>query len=124
WRRHLKRREYPSEVASLDEVQPRFREVGEEEPTELSAFRSIQDAEARRAAHLGELLRARGKLGAAAAKFEQAVERIGARHAPLANKYALTLLALEEADRALEVLEASHALHPSDALTNLNLARA
>src|SRR5690606_12974740 len=33
-------------------------------------------------------------------------------------------LALEEADRALEVLEASHALHPSDALTNLNLARA
>ena len=124
WRRHLQRREYPTESAIAEEVRPRFREAGEDEPTELSAFRSIEDPEARKAAHLGELLRARGKLGAAAAKFERAFERIGAKHAPLANKYAITLLALEKADRALEVLEASHALDPSDALTNLNLARA
>lgn len=125
WRRHLRRRDYPAPIASTDSVQPQYREGGEaQEPTERSEFRFIDDAEARRSAHLGELLRSRGKLGAAAAKFERAIERVGARHAQLTNKYALTLLALEEAARAIEVLEASLALYPDDSLTNLNLARA
>jgi len=130
WRRHLQRRDYPEVVASVEEAHPRFRDADdpadaeERDPTELSEFRSIANAEARRAAHLGELLRARGKLAAAAAKYERAVELVGARYASLSNKYAATLLALEETDRAIEVLEASLAAYPDHALTNLNMARA
>ena len=127
WRRHLARQEYPDAVATLEESQPRFRDAPgaeKEDPTELSEFRHISDPEARRNAHLGELLRARGKLAAAAAKFERAFERVGARHPSLSNKYAMTLLALEETDRALEVLEMAVAAYPDHALTNLNMARA
>lgn len=125
WRRHLQRRDYPAPIASTEALQPRYREGDEtQEPTDLSEFRFIENTEARRAAHLGELLRARGKFAAAAAKFEEAIEEVGARHASLSNKYALTLLALEEAERAIEVLEASLAVYPDDSLTNLNLARA
>ncbi|MFO7155818.1 MAG: tetratricopeptide repeat protein [Pseudomonadota bacterium] len=127
WRRHLRQRDYPDAVASLEETRPRFREdgaTGDQDPTELSEFRHISDAEARRNAHLGELLRARGKLAAAAAKFERAFERVGARHPSLSNKYAMTLLALEETERAIRILEKALAAYPDHALTNLNMARA
>lgn len=130
WRRHLERRPYPKERVSLETVQPRFREGrggADEEArdlTELSEFRSIEDPLARRAAHLGELLRSRGKTAAAAAKYAVAVEKVGAELPTLSNKYAIALLELGETEGALRVLEESRNLYPTHALTNLNLARA
>lgn len=131
WRRHLERRPYPAAQATLEPVQPKYRDgakAGEEDAyrdlTELSEFANIPDAKARRAAHLGELLRARGKQAAAAAKYAQAVEVVGGAFPSLSNKYAIALLELEEAEAAEQVLQQTLALYPTHALTNLNLARA
>lgn len=136
WREYLKRRKYPEATASVVLLEKHFADevaedgAGTEEKkrfrnlTELSEFREIADPEARRAAHLGELLRARGKFAAAAAKYQEAVERAGAQFPNLANKYALALLELQETEKALSVLEATRAHFPNDVFTNLNLARA
>ncbi|HEY0838730.1 MAG TPA: hypothetical protein VGD74_00950, partial [Vulgatibacter sp.] len=83
WKAYLAKRPFPQEAASMEPLHLRFRDDSAQvEPKEeknafrdltgLSEFRSIKDAEARRAAHLGELLRARGRLAAAAAKYEEA----------------------------------------------------
>lgn len=131
WRRHLERRPYPDATASLDAMQPKFRDgtQGDDEGelrdlTELSEFTTIADPRARRAAHLGELLRSRGKMAAAAAKYAQAIEVVGGAYPSLSNKYAIALLELGEAQAAAEVLEQTRALYPTHPLTNLNLARA
>lgn len=139
WRGWLQQRPYPKESASVELLKKRFTEdegpeaaAAKKEPekknayrdlTELSEFREIRDPQARRAAHLGELLRARGKFAAAAAKYEEAVTRAGAQFPSLSNKYALALLELQENAKAEEVLEATREFFPSDAFTNLNLAR-
>jgi tetratricopeptide (TPR) repeat protein len=136
WRQHLKHRPYPTETGYFAEQKPTFKEDvdpaagGKDDPahwrdvTERGLFAEIADPEARRAAHLGELLRERGKAAAAAAKFGQAVGRAGNRYPIVSNKYALTLLELGEFGRAVAVLEGSLRLYPNDPLTRLNLARA
>lgn len=136
WRGHLKTRPYPSETGSFAEVKRTFKEdvdpaaKGKDDPahwrdvTERGLFAEIEDPAARRAAHLGELLRERGKTAAAAAKFGEAIGRAGNRYPIVANKYAHTLLELREFARAMGVLQGSLRLHPNDPLTRLNLARA
>lgn len=136
WRKWLEKRPYPKETASPELLEKRFaedeasamKEAQEKKGTfrdltELSEFRQIRDPQARRAAHLGELLRARGKFAAAAAKYEQAVSRAGAQFPNLSNKYALALLELQENEKAESVLLATKAFFPGDPFTNLNLAR-
>lgn len=116
---HLKFRDDDAPEAPPKEEKNRFRDL-----TGTSEFRAIKDADARRAAHLGELLRARGKMAAAAAKYAEAVAKVGAQFPSLSNKYAIALLELRETKAAEEVLRRSIALYPSDPLSNLNLARA
>lgn len=135
WKEYLAKREYPKEAASMESLHLKFTADSDaEEPapkdenkfrdlTELSEFRQIKDAAARRAAHLGELLRARGQIAAAAAKYEEAIARVGAQFPSLSNKYAIALLELEEGAKAEKILLGSLELYPSDPLTNLNLAR-
>src|SRR5690606_18133108 len=134
WRRHLETRKYPAETPSLESLKMTFRDDpqapekvkegdGWRDLTAMGAFREIEDGTARRLAHLGELLRKRGKSAAAAAKFREALDRTGARYPVLSSKYAIALLEVGHGAEALQVLEGSHALYPSDALTNLNLAR-
>ena len=135
WKAYLAKRPYPQEAASMEPLHLKFRDDAPEAPpkeeknrfrdlTGTSEFRAIKDADARRAAHLGELLRARGKMAAAAAKYEEAVAKVGAQFPSLSNKYAIALLELRETKAAEEVLRRSIALYPSDPLSNLNLARA
>ncbi len=137
WKRYLDQREYPKEVASMESLHLRFADDAPEEPvkgtkeenkfrdlTELSEFRQIQEAGPRRAAHLGELLRARGKTAAAAAKYREAIDSVGARFPSLTNKYAIALLELREGAQAEQELRRSLELYPGNPLTNLNLARA
>ncbi|AKU93087.1 hypothetical protein AKJ08_3474 [Vulgatibacter incomptus] len=138
WKTWLDGRTYPKEAASMESLHLKFKDDAPDEPspkeaaekggfrdlTDLSEFRQIKDAPARRAAHLGELLRARGKTAAAAAKYEEAVARVGAQFPSLSNKYAIALLELKENEKATRVLQASRRLYPTDPLTNLNLARA
>ena len=138
WRGFLARRPFPKEDASMESLHLKFAgDAPEQEEsdgkakdenkfrdlTELSEFRQIKDAAARRAAHLGELLRARGQPAAAAAKYEEAIEIVGAKFPSLTNKYAISLLELEEGARAEKELLRSLELYPGDPLTNLNLAR-
>ncbi|WP_373046615.1 tetratricopeptide repeat protein [Vulgatibacter sp.] len=136
WRHYLQKRPYPQENASVALLEKHFADEQPEAPqepekknayrdlTELSEFRAIKDARARKAAHLGELLRARGKFAAAAAKYEEAVARAGAQFPNLSNKYALALLELGEHGSAVRVLESTRDYFPNDVFTNLNLARA
>jgi len=136
WRAWLRARPWPEENASPALLEKHFADdrpapdpKAEEakgpwrDLTELSEFREIRDARARRAAHLGELLRARGKIAAAAAKYEEAIERAGARFPNISNKFALALMELQELGRAQKVLEETRAFFPNDPFTNLNLAR-
>lgn len=135
WRQHLASRPYPQEAASMEPLHLKFHDDAPEAPpkeeknhfrdlTGASEFRAIEDPGARRAAHLGELLRARGKMAAAAAKYEEAVATVGAQFPSLSNKYAIALLELRETAAAEKVLRESIALYPGDPLSNLNLARA
>jgi len=136
WRDYLRTRKYPEENASIALLEKHFADEQPEPPekkddrspwrdlTELSEFREIKDARARKAAHLGELLRARGKHAAAAAKYAEAVARAGAQFPNLSNKYALALLELQENEQARRVLESTRKFFPNDVFTNLNLARA
>ena len=136
WKDYLQKRKYPEENASVALLEKHFSDEQPEPPpqakddknpwrdlTELSEFREIKDARARKAAHLGELLRARGKHAAAAAKYAEAVDRAGAQFPNLSNKYALALLELRESEQARKVLESTRKFFPNDVFTNLNLAR-
>ncbi len=133
WRGYLKTRPYPKESASLAELELRFKSdegakelKGKElkDASERGEFADIQDARARRAAHLGELLRGRGKMAAAAAKYKAAVDRTGVEYPLLTNKYALSLLELKQSEEARAILERSIGLYPSNAQSRLLLARA
>lgn len=133
WRAHLKQRDYPKETASLDTTRrqyigskhgPRPDERESKDSTERGAFAEVHDKEARRAAHLGELLRARGKLSAAAAKYGQAFGRVGAEYPDLTTKYARTLLELKRPAEARPLLEAALPLWPTHATTQQLLGRA
>ena len=132
WRAHLKQRDYPKETASLETTRRQYlgakgRKTDEREgkdATERGAFAEVHDKEARRAAHLGELLRARGQLAAAAAKYGQAFGRVGAEYPDLTTKYARTLLELKRPHEARPLLEAALPLWPTHASTQQLLGRA
>lgn len=83
----------------------------------------LPDENARKHAHLGELLRARNRLGPAAVEYEKAISLVGPTHAALARKYALTKLALGQGADAEKVLRASLKEEPDDATNNLLLGR-
>lgn len=83
----------------------------------------LPDENARKHAHLGELLRSRNRLAPAAVEYEKAIALVGPTHAALARKYALTKLALGQGADAEKVLRASLKAEPDDATNNLLLGR-
>lgn len=104
----------------------RGKSEGDEEGTKAwdrGDLRSIPDTQARRFAHLGELLRARGRQPAAAIEYEKAIARVGASHPTLARKYALTLHDLKRYEDEEKVLRQTLDAHPNDATNNLLLGR-
>lgn len=130
WMAHLKSQPFPKELVppSLHEkkVLAENAKAEQKKPKrEISFgdFAEVQETEARKAAHLGELLRERGRLKAAAENYERAWKQVGDRYESVSNKYALTLLELKRYPEAEKVLEGSLTLHPGAAATNVHLAR-
>jgi hypothetical protein len=129
WKVYLKSRPMPAEMLPLVSEKLHFKD-----PDKLDAkkpdksgepdygdFAEIDDAPARRYAHLGELLRARRHVRAAVTEFAKAETRIGARSPTLSNQYALSLLDDGKDKRAAEVLQASLIPYPEIAQTHLHL---
>ncbi|HLT29127.1 MAG TPA: tetratricopeptide repeat protein [Myxococcaceae bacterium] len=129
WLQHVRSQPFP-ELFDEPEQEVRLKaEAKDEEPEKkgrqisYGAFRDLRDKEAQKHAHLGELLRERRRMGAAAEQYGKAYRRVGDRHAALSNKYALTLLELSRLDEAREVLEKSLTLHPGMPQTHVHLGR-
>lgn len=121
WKGYLRSRSYPGSEHSLADEKLSFKGKArakelkpkdEVESTELTDFADISDAEARKWAHLGELLRARKRYVAAVTEFEKARARVGDRSSQLSTKYAKALIATQRLPEARKVLEASLLLSP------------
>jgi tetratricopeptide (TPR) repeat protein len=128
WMSHLKKQPFPKNLiplASNEKKQltdkPNDRPKGRE--VSFGDFVEIVEPEARKAAHLGELFREKGRQLAAAEVFERAYLKVGDKYESVSNKYALTLFELKRFDEAAKVLEGSLKNHPGSAATNVHLGR-
>jgi predicted Zn-dependent protease len=131
WLAHVKRQPFPKELIPLSSYEKKQlkTESNGKDATEkgrdisFGDFAEIAEADPRKRAHLGELLRERGRVAAAAEQYGKAYEQVRNRYESLSNKYALALLELKKFDRAEEVLKASLELHPGAAATQVHLGR-
>jgi tetratricopeptide (TPR) repeat protein len=130
WMAWLKKQPYPRELipASSNEKKQlaeaqggKTRKKGRE--VSFGDFAEVEEVEARRNAHLGELFRERERMVAAAEVFERAHKQVGDRYESISNKYALTLLELKRYEDAAAVLEGCLTMHPGSASTNTHLGR-
>lgn len=129
WLAHLRRQDYPKELlpmteqkVELAEEKGREQKKGKKEIS-FGDFAEITEVPARKSAHLGELLRERNRLKAAAEQYAKAHARVGDKYDSLSNKYALSLLQLGQLDAAENVLESSLRVHPTVASTHVHLGR-
>lgn len=132
WMAYLARREYPKETLPLSAEALRFKEDAgkagpkahpkKDDELRFGDFLEIEDSEARKLAHLGELLRQRNRFGAAADEFARAFARVGNRSPTLSNRYAQSLMKLGDLARAERVLQGSLKPFPGIARTYQNLA--
>ncbi|HEY1417975.1 MAG TPA: tetratricopeptide repeat protein, partial [Myxococcaceae bacterium] len=86
-------------------------------------FDEVENATARRWAHLGELFRERGRFVAAAEEYGKAHALVGNAYETISNKYALALMAVKRLDEAEKVLQSSLEAHPGYASTQVHLGR-
>ncbi|RMG21628.1 MAG: hypothetical protein D6729_00410 [Deltaproteobacteria bacterium] len=127
WRAWLKRRPMRMLAAAQAEkltfktdVKGKVAESAEDEQDASSA---LEHPQAKRHAHLGELLRMRGRHLAAAVEYEKAYAAVGPRAPLLSNKLALTYMALKRWDRAEEVLKEALGPNPGFVTTHVHLGR-
>jgi tetratricopeptide (TPR) repeat protein len=133
WTAHLKKPPFPSElIPPSAHEKKQLVEAGPEKPDQkkkpqrdvsFGDFAEVKETNARKSAHLGELMRERQRMGAAAEHFARAFAVVGDRYESVSNKYALTLLELKQYDLAEKVLRGSLTMHPGSAATNTHLAR-
>jgi tetratricopeptide (TPR) repeat protein len=83
----------------------------------------MTEVPARKSAHLGELLRERNRVKAAAEEYAKAHRLVGDKYESLSNKYALALLELRRLDEAEAVLRGSLRVHPGTPQTSVHLGR-
>ncbi len=132
WKAYLAKREYPKDAIALSTEKLKFKEDAAPQPASdpkkkdseevrFGDFQEIDDVEARKMAHLGELLRVRGRFKAAVEEFEKAHRKIGARSRHLSYKYAQALLETNQSEKAEQVLLASVSAYPGWAATHLLL---
>lgn len=129
WRKAVKARPLPPGAEAKvekkvfrDERKPLATEDSREKSWERGELGTLP-TQAAKHAHLGELLRARGRGAAAVVEFEKAIRLAGPTHPGLARKYALVQLDLDRAADAERVLRGSLAVHRGDATNNLLLGR-
>ncbi|MFZ5469821.1 MAG: tetratricopeptide repeat protein [Myxococcota bacterium] len=129
WLTHVRRQPFPKDlVPRSEEIELKADAPGkakEKKGKEISFgdFAEVREVEARRFAHLGELLRERNRPAAAAEEYAKAHRRVGSRYESVSNKYALTLLELRRFDEAEQVLRASLTMHPGSPGTQVKLGR-
>ncbi len=102
---------------------PTKKEVKPEREISFGDFAEVREVDARRWAHLGELMRERNRMVAATEEYERAFKVVGNRYESISNKYALALLETKQFDLAQKVLEGSLTVHPGSASTNVHLGR-
>ena len=134
WQAHMRKQPFPRELIprtsserhELAENAPgKAKDAEKKKKRDISFgdFVEVEEPDARRSAHLGELLRERGRVKAAAEQYGRAHARVGSRYESVSNKYALSLMELKRFDEAQRVLESSLATHPGSAQTSVHLGR-
>ncbi|MDY7227570.1 peptidase MA family metallohydrolase [Hyalangium rubrum] len=128
WLSHIRKQNFPKELLPRDEVV--LKEHAKEKDDakkgrEISFgdFIEVTEVPARKFAHLGELLRERKRIKAAAAEYAKAHQLVGDKYESVSNKYALALLELKRLDEAEQVLRGSLRVHPGSPQTNVHLGR-
>lgn len=128
WKRSLEKRPMPKVAPALeklvfkDEKQP-LDAKEREKSWDRGELGTIPETEARKHAHLGELLRARDRPDAAVVEYRKAIAIAGATHPSLARKYALTELALGRPEPAEKAIRASLGAFPDEEANHLVLGR-
>jgi tetratricopeptide (TPR) repeat protein len=132
WLAHIRKQPFPKNLiplSSQEKVVLKDRGTGQKEPEKkgkeisFSDFADVTDVPARKFAHLGELMRERGRAAAAAEEFSKARRLVGDKYETISNKYALSLLELGRVDEAQSVLQSVLALYPGSPATNVHLGR-
>ena len=132
WLAHVRGQPFPRELIPLSEDKvvlkdqvPGAKKDSEKKGKEISFtdFAEVSESSARKFAHLGELLRERGRAGAAAEEFAKARGLVGDKYESISNKYALSLLELRRPDEAEKVLLSLLTVHPGSPATNVHLGR-
>ncbi len=131
WMAHLKSQPFPKDLIptssqdkkELAETMPRKGKEKNGKEISFGDFAEVKETDARKWAHLGELMRERNRMPAAAEHYGRAHAMVGDRYEALSNKYALSLFELKRFVEAQAVLEGSLRIHPGSAQTNVHLGR-
>lgn len=132
WMAHLKKQPFPSELIPPSAHEKKQLVDGQDSKAppkkkgrdvSFGDFAEVKETEARKLAHLGELMRERNRMPAAAEHYERVHAMVGDRYESVSNKFALTLLELKRFEQAEKVLRGSLVMHPGSATTNTHLAR-
>ncbi|AKQ63381.1 hypothetical protein A176_000293 [Myxococcus hansupus] len=132
WLAHIKKQPFPTElipredrVVLKENAKGKVKDENEKKGREISFgdFQEVTEVPARKFAHLGELLRERNRVKAAAEEYAKAHKLVGDKYESVSNKYALALLELRRLDEAESVLRGSLRVHPGSPSTNVHLGR-
>jgi len=128
WKESLRSRPAPPPDAQFERLVFRDEKKREsrkerEKSWDRGSLGTLANVQARKHAHLGELLRARGRTDAAAAELDKAVAIAGAEHPVLARKYAIVKLALGKPAEAERALRASLKRWPDEPANHALLGR-
>ncbi|WNZ61382.1 tetratricopeptide repeat protein [Myxococcus sp. MxC21-1] len=132
WLAHIKKQPFPTEllpredrVVLKENAKGKVKDESEKKGREISFgdFQEVTEVLARKFAHLGELLRERNRVKAAAEEYAKAHKLVGDKYESVSNKYALALLELRRLDEAEGVLRGSLRVHPGSPSTNVHLGR-
>jgi tetratricopeptide (TPR) repeat protein len=133
WLAHVKKQPFPKDLIPMSlKDRKELAEGGKDEKEKdkkkdkdvsFGDFKEVEELDARRWAHLGELMRERNRPKAAAEHFSLAWQQVKDRYESVSNKYALTLLELKRFDEAEGVLRGSLKVHPGSGPTSVHLGR-
>ena len=131
WLAHVRKQPFPQhllpqeKVVLKDQAPKETQEKAGKKGREISFgdFAEMEETEPRKLAHLGELMRERRRIAAAAEEYGKAHAKVGDKYESLSNKYALALLELRRLDEAEKVLLGSLKVHPGSPSTQVHLGR-
>lgn len=132
WLAHVKKQPFPKELIPRSQKERKEDLIGTEDAKKkpddkkkitFGDFKEVEEVDARRWAHLGELMREHNRAKAAAEHFQLAWNQVKDRYESVSNEYALTLLELKRFDEAERVLRGSLTMHPGSGPTSVHLGR-